>query len=1038
VRALLATLLVVSVAAAQAREAGAILADHVASLGAADRVRTLTYRSQVHLGSRTFPQCETVIVAGRGSAKTLHAAANVPPQSEWVSGEGTYMAAAGRMWRVRPNQVTSRALYHVLNLLAEPFPLLAYARSGAARKNLKAGSADGYEALRGPVDAYGVHCVYLLDEKTHHLRNVRFYAESETVIATVTFDDHRLVEGVTLPHQVTARFVLVAEDAEKKKFGAQRLNRSEVIQSWEINGKVDATRLIPPGKGSGAAKGFERHVLATGTDPHECGAGDLDGDGKIDLAVACWDGVFVHFGGALDKPVPVKLGQGRHRGLVVDDIDGDGRLDIVTTCNVGPPEMYFVVTFDAQRMPRTHRIHGAPFQTHALKARDLDFDGIPDFVATGYGSRKLHIDPGNGAGGLRMVGVQWPLQTRSATDRRGLGLDVGHLDADRLFDIAVCDGKRVVIFQGEANLSFQPRVDVQAGPRPVDVAFVDLNGDGRQDLVVANESPLQDIKGDIAVLLNTGKGLRQHVVVEAGKRTPSLAVGRFDPGADPDIAVASVLTGAVSLLYGDGLGGLGKLEALASGRGTHRVIRLDADRDGRDDILAVNNLDDTLSLFLNRRDTVRIPHRAPPRAVECVKLEGLDFTLKGLTRTYTFAAEFRIPAAIRDPSGLAFLGGTRGYTQLVFVSDKRPALFRATLDRSRGRMLVGPALPLVGLEPGRLDLEGLAFDHRSGNLFMACEADGHVLRATALGHVIGRAPTGIESGANDGLEAIALRRKLDGTPLLYVFRERVGMTMRQPALHVFGLEEDPFALAPRQVIRLPVVLPDQTGAAVIDDRIFVVSRLLRTIVEIEFDGAGLSKQFKLASFRKLSDEMLGLVNPDNRLYGLVEGIAFDEGGDMYLLVDNNGQEIGVQGRNRGREGRLLWFRASGPRKARHLARRVVIRQIHIPWAGAQGNPKTSLSREEAAKIAAECIAAAKAGTPFASLTDRHHYTESTFEPTMTLVAPPTRPAAGELSAKAVPRALRELAFGLDVGEVGLCEFHETESPYGFHIVQRVR
>ena len=78
------------------------------------------------------------------------------------------------------------------------------------------------------------------------------------------------------------------------------------------------------------------------------------------------------------------------------------------------------------------------------------------------------------------------------------------------------------------------------------------------------------------------------------------------------------------------------------------------------------------------------------------------------------------------------------------------------------RLLVGPAIPLIGLEQERLDLEAVAWDSWTGNLFLGCEADSTIVRADLFGHVLGRVKTGIESGGNDGIEAVAFRRLKDG------------------------------------------------------------------------------------------------------------------------------------------------------------------------------------------------------------------------------------------------------------------------------------
>ena len=1033
-------LLFASAALAQDRDAPAILADHALALGDAAAVKSLKSQGSVNFQGRTFPSCETLIALGKGSYKSMFVKASLPPQTEWFSSEGAFVASEGHVWRMRPGQESGRALYYVLQALADPFPLLPYARNAAAARHLKVGATSDrkYEALRGPVDEFGVYPVYFVSTTTRQLESIRFHIAADKQIAAVFFLGHRRVGDVMLPHQITAHFGMIVEDAERKRFGRREFTRTEVIEGWVVNPPVPDTALVPPPPGGSTARGFERVRVRTGMDPHECAVGDVDGDGRTDVAVACWNGVSIHYGGAFDKPAMVAVGRGQHRGLAIDDLDGDGRPEIVTSSNVGPAERYYIVSIDAQRNPTIIEIYGAPLQLHALKMKDLDYDGLPDFVATGFGSKKLHIDFNNGAMGPRLTGVAWPLETRTNRDRRGLGVAVGHLDADNLYDIAVCDGKRIIVFQGGINLSFQPKVEIKAGPRPVDVVFADLNGDGRGDLVVANAHPAQDLRGDIAVLLNTGTHLKQHHVIEAGQRTPALAAGRFDADAHVDIAVASFLTGQVVLLHGDGTGKLGRREVLASGRGTHRLAVADIDRDGRDDICAVNRLDDSLSLFLNRREFEGVRRKGPARARVARKLEGIDFTLKGLSAEYRFVAEYRLPVSIRDPSGLAFLGGTRAYTQLVLVSDKTNALFRATLDRSRKRLLVGPPIPLRGGPKMRLDLEGLAFDHRSGNLFLGCEADSHVLRVSLFGHVFGRASTTVKSTGNDGLEALALRRKKDGTPLLYAFRERIGKTMAPPSVHVLGLEESPFALPLRQELKLPVAVMDQTGATISDDKLLVVSRLARALIEVPFDGDGFAKTFKLASYRQLTDVDLGLVDPRMPIFGLVEAVTVDEGGDLYLLVDNNGQEIGLKGLNRGREGRLLWFRRTTLPRTRMPSQRVVVQHLHIPCAGAKDNPDVDLTREEAAKRAQECLERVRAGDTFERLVDRYHYAKSRYPEVLTVVMPPLRPQRGELTRKSLPTALGELAFALEVGEAGVCEFHATDAPFGYHVLKRVR
>ncbi|MEN9360175.1 MAG: hypothetical protein RL095_1710 [Verrucomicrobiota bacterium] len=65
-------------------------------------------------------------------------------------------------------------------------------------------------------------------------------------------------------------------------------------------------------------------------------SGDLDGDGKADLAALTRDALLIFKGGlARDLGIPLRLGVANPvaRGLALQDVDGDGKLDFVLTSN---------------------------------------------------------------------------------------------------------------------------------------------------------------------------------------------------------------------------------------------------------------------------------------------------------------------------------------------------------------------------------------------------------------------------------------------------------------------------------------------------------------------------------------------------------------------------------------------------------------------------------------------------------------------------------------------------------------------------------
>jgi hypothetical protein len=753
----------------------------------------------------------------------------------------------------------------------------------------------------------------------------------------------------------------------------------------------------------------------------------------MDLAVACEGGMSVSFGGPAGAHVFVPLGKGHHHGLAIDDFDCDGRLEALTTSNVEPDRTFFFVSFDRDRNPTTRDFYGAPRFVHGLVADDFDFDGMPDVAATGYASRNLAIRFGNGAMGFRPAGTEWPLAARTGNER-GLGIATGDIDRNRMRDLAVADGMRVVLFRGEFNLSFQPRISIPEEPDPKQpwlpraVALADLDRNGRDDLLVARDHPAEDLKDDVIVLLNgeAGEGRSSFKVTgsaDMGERVQAVVAGLFDADPPKDVAAVSFLSGDLVLRAGDGKGGLGPMERFASGRGPCRLALADWDGDGRCDILVSNRLDDTVSIFLNRREGVPRMPAPPPRAVPAAGPVEEKFELKGLSEPYEFAGEFRLPKEIEDPSGIACLGSTLLADQFVVVSDKRSALFRATLDRTSKRLLVGPAVPLIGLEGERLDLEAATWDHWTGNLFLACEADSTIVRADIFGHVLGRVKTGIESTGNDGIEAACFRRLKDGTPLLYVFRERMGTSGQQPPYDVCGIDDDPFALVPRhEGLKLPAPLLDQTDAASVAGRMFVVSRLTREILEMRFEDDLPGKEVRRASYGELVDDLLGLRNRQFPMFGNVEGIAVDWNFDIFLLVDNNRETMGVAGKNEGSEGRLLWFRCTGKAPPRERAERWRVRRLIVPEGeGARGRAQDLLKR-------------AREGIPPDRLADEAGLGAPEW---ITVVDNRVRPLPGEVNLQKLPLALARLVESQEPGEIDLCEYHPEEAPDGWTIVWRV-
>jgi hypothetical protein len=103
-----------------------------------------------------------------------------------------------------------------------------------------------------------------------------------------------------------------------------------------------------------------------------------------------------------------------------------------------------------------------------------------------------------------------------------------------------------------ADLSFH-EISLPAGPHASIVAAADLNHDSRPDLIVANLD-----EGAVTVLLNDGGG-RFHPApgspFNSGSQPNDFAVADFNHDGHPDLAVVNTQTPFISIFLGDGRGG---------------------------------------------------------------------------------------------------------------------------------------------------------------------------------------------------------------------------------------------------------------------------------------------------------------------------------------------------------------------------------------------------------------------------------------------------------------------------------------------------
>jgi hypothetical protein len=312
--------------------------------------------------------------------------------------------------------------------------------------------------------------------------------------------------------------------------------------------RLEPGALIPAPAGAGEGAGAPSDNTPIGV-----AAGDIDGDGRVDLATADIDSnrvivLFQDAGGFTARLAA--LSDARLRGpqaVALGDIDGDGRLDVVTAGRFSNTVLWFRQSgaggFAAGvPLPEGSSPGTRLAQPIALLVSDIDGDGRLDVAVVGHSSDNLVFFLHGAERGSFTV-------SSGATFASGTApLAVKPLGAD--FVVAGLGGPRLVHLERTGPAAFAQRAFTAPleGVVPAALAAGDLDGSGRLDVVLASAAQF-----DPALLVFLAPG---------GEKALSAAPPRF---------LRSPLLGAPVDVLALDLDGDGELDLVAANRSSRRV-----------------------------------------------------------------------------------------------------------------------------------------------------------------------------------------------------------------------------------------------------------------------------------------------------------------------------------------------------------------------------------------------------------------------------------------------------------------------------------
>lgn len=261
------------------------------------------------------------------------------------------------------------------------------------------------------------------------------------------------------------------------------------------------------GNGSGGFTG--PFTVGTGGVPFGVAAGRLNADGLDDLVVADLAGgllvVLATGGGGFDPPRLVSTGGTGPAAAAVRDLNGDGRLDAA----VAHGGSHSIAALLGDGLGSLASVAGSPFATGGSRPVALALGAFrtgtatSDLAAALRDSDEVAVLLGSGTG-QGTFGASTRIALTAGDRPSGLAAGALNPATDSHLDLAVTlpgsgsSSGRVRLLGGSGAGAFTTLEDITVALNPKGVAVSDLNGDGRPDLIVTNAG-----SHSVAVILAT-------------------------------------------------------------------------------------------------------------------------------------------------------------------------------------------------------------------------------------------------------------------------------------------------------------------------------------------------------------------------------------------------------------------------------------------------------------------------------------------------------------------------------------------------------
>ncbi len=326
--------------------------------------------------------------------------------------------------------------------------------------------------------------------------------------------------------------ILSIETSESVAVGAGDFN-GDGLQDLVLSGEPELTILLGDGSGDFPDVGH----AAGGMQPSDFAIGDVNADGNLDIIIANHDTDYVTilvgdgagaFQPAPNSPLHIRVAPHPH-AVRLADLDGDGRLDLAVDHRQAESLLILKGLGDAQFELPGMLVHvgGDPYR--GMGVGDVDEDGKPDFVTP---------NPDEVGVILNRTEVGFSFEQAAPVDTQSpFKVELGEFNGDGHLDLIVASDEgspyvRIFLGDGAGGFSEHSESPFRLAPGGKNIAVGDFNGDGIDDAAIACwQSP------GVMILLG-GSGSIQSGTLPGGEHPWGLTAADLNGDGRDDLVIA--------------------------------------------------------------------------------------------------------------------------------------------------------------------------------------------------------------------------------------------------------------------------------------------------------------------------------------------------------------------------------------------------------------------------------------------------------------------------------------------------------------------